>query len=1028
MADLSHLERMGRELKCPICLGLLNSAVSLTCNHAFCNSCIEKSMKSALNCPVCKVPYRRREIRPAPHMDNLVSVYKSMEVASGVNIFITQNAASTKISGEDNQTDVNFYEARDTGKAQLGTLDCEDQKQSRTRRSKRASMTKQRAFGSSSVKPSFPNKKRVQVPQYPTSETQMQHEKPGGGIGEIEGNKPQECPVVQKDVPSICEKREPILSPFFWLREEADLEKSSQQTDGNQDMYTPPETLCFSDIKDSDDDVPVNISPKRGTGILNSTDFIDSEMFDWTQRPCSPELCSSPLVVQPIMSIQIEDTAEPSGAQEKAEAASTETATGLNICSKKRETKGKRKTTKTSGNKGSMRSSNKRATNATETRISKRIKNTLCEETAVNNESEKVTNQNMQENSGSNKKLTNKAITRKNKKLCPEGGVQETAAEKVLTLSDGIKPLPNSNKASFIDFSASENVITSSEGSSKLKKCGQNGKSTIKTNAPQKKFGDKIKAGKYQTENDTMKEQSSDVLISHLNTNVLPVGNEKIPNSGMTRKTCKEDSNNGGMTDEICEEDSNKMPKSKKVKFSVEDIAKNNSESLPTSGNEFAMRGQTFQDIQCPISQPRKKISAKLDNATPTLNDTVLLKCKTFPSPIQCAFCQSSKESEASGIMVHYFNGKLVADSDKARSNSVHVHKNCTEWAPNVYFEDDNVMNLENELSRSRRIRCSCCGMKGAALGCYEKSCRKSFHVPCARLTPECRWDYENFVMLCPFHSSCQLPNEITKSQSKQKRKYATESKSQNHQAKTTDECTHILTTQWKAQKKSKNLVLCYSALSNTEKDLLNEFEKMSGVTILKNWDSSVTHVIASTDENGACRRTLKFLMGVLEGKWILSIQWFKACMEAGELVDEQPYEIAVDIHGIRDGPRLGRLRHPMKRPKLFDGYKFFFMGDFAPSYKGYLHDLVIAAGGKVLNRKPVGGDQPTSSSGSSATTFIVYSLELPEKCKQSKASSVLNSRRCDAEALARSTGSVAASNSWILNSIAGYKLQSLGE
>ncbi|RXH70241.1 hypothetical protein DVH24_007497 [Malus domestica] len=35
-------------------------------------------------------------------------------------------------------------------------------------------------------------------------------------------------------------------------------------------------------------------------------------------------------------------------------------------------------------------------------------------------------------------------------------------------------------------------------------------------------------------------------------------------------------------------------------------------------------------------------------------------------------------------------------------------------------------------------------------------------------------------------------------------------------------------------------------------------FERLSGLTVLKNWNSSVTHIIASTDENGACRRTLK--------------------------------------------------------------------------------------------------------------------------------------------------------------------------
>lgn len=34
------------------------------------------------------------EVRAAPHMDNLVSIYKSMELASGINIFATQNAPS----------------------------------------------------------------------------------------------------------------------------------------------------------------------------------------------------------------------------------------------------------------------------------------------------------------------------------------------------------------------------------------------------------------------------------------------------------------------------------------------------------------------------------------------------------------------------------------------------------------------------------------------------------------------------------------------------------------------------------------------------------------------------------------------------------------------------------------------------------------------------------------------------------------------------------------------------------------------
>lgn len=36
------------------------------------------------------------EIRPAPHMDSLVSIYKNMEVSSGVNILVTQTEPQTQ--------------------------------------------------------------------------------------------------------------------------------------------------------------------------------------------------------------------------------------------------------------------------------------------------------------------------------------------------------------------------------------------------------------------------------------------------------------------------------------------------------------------------------------------------------------------------------------------------------------------------------------------------------------------------------------------------------------------------------------------------------------------------------------------------------------------------------------------------------------------------------------------------------------------------------------------------------------------
>lgn len=102
-------------------------------------------------------------------------------------------------------------------------------------------------------------------------------------------------------------------------------------------------------------------------------------------------------------------------------------------------------------------------------------------------------------------------------------------------------------------------------------------------------------------------------------------------------------------------------------------------------------------------------------------------------------------------------------------------------------------------------------------------------------------------------------------------------------------------------------------------------------------------------------------------------------------------------------------------------------MGEFAQSYKAYLHDLVTVAGGTILHRKPVSDGQQASSSSSRCQTFIIYSLELPDRCDSIK-EAILNCRQSDAMTLASSTGTKAVNNLWVLNSIAGSKLQCLSE
>lgn len=103
-------------------------------------------------------------------------------------------------------------------------------------------------------KPSFPTKKRVHVPQFPPSETETESGKSKIGTHEVTKSVPEESPRMRKGKLIVNENEAPKFAPFFWLRD--DEEKLSQQTDQDLIMETPPDVPCFSDIKDSDDEIP----------------------------------------------------------------------------------------------------------------------------------------------------------------------------------------------------------------------------------------------------------------------------------------------------------------------------------------------------------------------------------------------------------------------------------------------------------------------------------------------------------------------------------------------------------------------------------------------------------------------------------------------------------------------------------------------------------------------------------------------------------------------------------------------------
>ncbi|KAJ8552995.1 hypothetical protein K7X08_020388 [Anisodus acutangulus] len=379
-----------------------------------------------------------------------------------------------------------------------------------------------------------------------------------------------------------------------------------------------------------------------------------------------------------------------------------------------------------------------------------------------------------------------------------------------------------------------------------------------------------------------------------------------------------------------------------------------------------------------------------------------------------CAFCHKSKITEGTGPMLHYTNGREVVGDATSLSKAIPVHTRCIDWAPQVYYDGEIIKNLEAELARAAKLKCSVCGLKGAALGCLVKSCRRSYHMPCAFEMQDCRWDCDNFVMLCPSHKSVKFPSEKSNSRKRASAESCTEpapitSKRLNFWATLSDG--------------PKEWVLCGSALSSEEKYMLVKFASMCGATVCKSWNPSVTHVIAATDEKGACTRTLKVLMAILSGKWILRIDWIKACIQENCHVNEEPYEVSLDNHGCIGGPKSGRLRASSGASKLFDGIKFYLSGDYVPAYKNDLLDLVEKAGGSIVHTMEQLICQTGAAQATNSACLVVYSSDPPLGCAFGEESNVLLQRLAQAEELAKPIGCQVIQHTWILESIATCKL-----
>ncbi|XP_074950170.1 BRCA1-associated RING domain protein 1 [Phalacrocorax aristotelis] len=180
------------------------------------------------------------------------------------------------------------------------------------------------------------------------------------------------------------------------------------------------------------------------------------------------------------------------------------------------------------------------------------------------------------------------------------------------------------------------------------------------------------------------------------------------------------------------------------------------------------------------------------------------------------------------------------------------------------------------------------------------------------------------------------------------------------------------------------------SSLSLEQQKLLNKLATVLKAQRCTEFNSRVTHLVIP---DVPMPSTVKCMMAVLTGCWVLKFEWVLACLQTTVREQEEKYE-------IQGGPRRGRLNREQLLPKLFDGCYFYFLGSFNRHQKSDLVELVKTAGGQILVRQPKPDSDVTQSVNTVAyhaestsdqrfcTQYVIYDVSSkfkPEKIRQGK-------------------------------------------
>ncbi|KAH7352842.1 hypothetical protein KP509_19G066200 [Ceratopteris richardii] len=916
-SDTKQLDQLGCELKCPICLSLFKEAISLTCNHAFCRSCILQSLRGSSVCPVCKVHTTRREVRAAPQMDNLVSIFISMGNAACVDIMLSQSIPyidkSGKLAASERTALSDITNHQVSGQKFKQNSKCSD----------------------STFKGPIPAKKRVQVPEPCSTGGQFQDNRNSTNTGR-----------------GLC-------------REEPHTNRKGSSTELGSKEHSDSSPIRTSKKRKSQDFASYKPSDESIRDVTNEKEILVNKSLEQDFNSSGPIISRG--------GKETGDVQRPFNQPLLSHAVKHGSAIINNGNGNGEQTVYPSFWLRDHVFKG------------TDVRLAQ---STQTQYTAMPSFSDLNCNNGENDHDTTTKEVLSGIRASQScsydsddfdwtqlpcspEIVCSPEKMQDDVRSNLPY--ESVQPIDPAELV-FEERNLDDSLIQ--DASFRFNPCAPKVDTPVQENTHV--YSEGMEDG-----GDLCRAESG---VHQLSSNY----------SSDYREFQKEASEQEDIIREVsdCSQENDAQPLPKALP--LEEIQPFKSGSVRIKKSRRAKKFGKSRIKKHADAKGNTQSSERCRGTEDSLNSYVPM----------CVFCKSPNCTKITGSMMHYKRDGVPVKGSEFKIRDIHVHQHCAEWAPNVYFVKDQAKNLHAEALRGFQIKCKSCSKKGAALGCSFKRCRKSYHYPCARAL-SCKWDEEHFIMLCPEHRAENFP--VSKMCQRRSRISISSSTTNlvNEQSALTGR-SKWTSTRWTSTQSSK-WVLCGSSLDAKGKTKLAAFSRVTGATLLKTWSPNVTHLIAGVDGQGAARRTMKYLMAILDGKWIVKSEWMTACLEAGNPVNEELYEITIDIHGTIGGPKQGRLLTIHKAPKLLSKLQFYFMPDFYPSYKGDLQALVMAGGGAILHRKPVFLETEKEQ-----CTLIVYNNE-----DSSSVQDAVTSRKQEAENLAVSVGASVVPQQWILDSLA---------